>query len=229
MLLKSGANTDGVATTLTQESGTMQELDIDGFDAPLRQIRAVYDETTIRVYQAYPDNIADAALARGTFVAPPFKMERMTWIKPSFLWMMYRAGWGFKDSGQKRILALDITRAGFEWALAHSCLSHADTATSKDAWRAKKEAAPVRIQWDPERDVLLQPRAQRAIQIGLSQEAVELYVNHWITCITDLTPLAHAVHALVQNQQFAAAEALLPKEAPYPVSARLAESIELSV
>ena len=51
-------------------------------------IRAVYGEHTIRVYQAYSDPIADAALAHGTFVSPPFKMERMTWIKPSFLWMM---------------------------------------------------------------------------------------------------------------------------------------------
>jgi len=47
-------------------------------------IRAVYGEHTIRVYQAYSDPIADAALAHGTFVSPSFKMERMTWIKPSF-------------------------------------------------------------------------------------------------------------------------------------------------
>jgi len=59
---------------------------------PLRQIRAVYEDRTIRVYQAYSAAIADTALARGTFVSPPFKMERMTWIKPSFLWMMYRSG-----------------------------------------------------------------------------------------------------------------------------------------
>jgi hypothetical protein len=35
-------------------------------DIPERQIRAVYDEHTIRVYQAYSDEIADAALAHGT-------------------------------------------------------------------------------------------------------------------------------------------------------------------
>lgn len=206
----------------------MHNLNIESLDAPLRQIRAVYDETTIRVYQAYPNEIADTALARGTFVAPPFKMARMTWIKPSFLWMMYRAGWGFKDDGQQRILAVDISRAGFEWALEHSCLSHAEVTMSKDTWRSKKEAAPVRIQWDPERDVLLQPRTQRAIQIGLSQEAVQLYVNQWIMRITDVTPLAHAAFALVQNQQLSAAQALLPKELPYPVSAHLAATIDLS-
>ena len=61
-----------------------------------REVRAVYDAETIRVYQAYSDEIADAALAAGTFVAP-FKRDRMTWIKPSFLWMMYRSGWARKD------------------------------------------------------------------------------------------------------------------------------------
>lgn len=38
--------------------------------------------------------------------------------------MMYRAGWGHKDPGQARILAIDITREGFEWATADSCKSH---------------------------------------------------------------------------------------------------------
>src|ERR1700760_4614262 len=101
---------------------------------PTRQIRALYDARTIRVYQAYSDTIADAALARGTFVSPPFKMERMTWIKPSFLWMMYRAGWGLKDAGQSRILAIDMSREGFTWALAHSCPSHPDASMSSEEW-----------------------------------------------------------------------------------------------
>lgn len=179
---------------------------------PLQQIRAVYDDTTIRVYQAYSDVIADSALAHGTFVSPPFKMERMTWIKPSFLWMMYRAGWGFKDAGQSRILAIDITREGFEWALAHSCLSHAEPSMSKDEWEQLKSESPVRIQWDPERDLLLQPLPHRAIQIGLSKEAVKLYVNQWVRRITDVTPLAHEIHALVTGKAFEKAAQKLPVE-----------------
>src|SRR5262245_29151916 len=95
-----------------------------GSEPPFRQIRAFYDDQVIRVYQAYSNAIADAALRQGTFVSPPFKLDRMTWIKPSFLWMMYRCGWGYKDSGQERVLAIDISRSGFEWALEHSCLSH---------------------------------------------------------------------------------------------------------
>lgn len=182
---------------------------------PHRQIRAVYDATTIRVYQAYSDSIADSALANGTFVSPPFKMERMTWIKPSFLWMMYRAGWGLKDAGQKRILAIDITREGFEWALAHGCLSHADKSMSKEEWEAKKNASPVRIQWDPERDLFLHPLERRAIQIGLSKEAVHLYVNQWIRRITEVTSLAHQIRALVQEGRLDEAKAKLPDERPW--------------
>lgn len=182
---------------------------------PTQQIRAVYNEQTIRVYQAYSDPIANAALLNQTFVSPPFKMERMTWIKPSFLWMMYRAGWGFKDNGQNRILAIDIRREGFEWALAHSCLSHRDPITSEQAWQQLKENSPVRIQWDPERDLLLRPLEHRAIQIGLSKEAVQHYVNQWIVSITEVTPLAHQIYALVQKNKMEEAQLLLPKEMVY--------------
>jgi len=185
---------------------------------PLHQIRAGYNATTIRVYQAYSDDIAHAALAHGTFQSPPFKMDRMTWIKPSFLWMMYRAGWGGKDDGQARILALDITRSGFAWALEHACLSHADPLLGKVEWEAQKRAAPVRIQWDPERDLLSRPLAHRAIQIGLGKPAVDLFVHEWIRHIEDVTPVAHAIHALIAAEKFDAAAMMLPAERPYPAT-----------
>ncbi|WP_390624194.1 DUF4291 family protein [Fodinicola feengrottensis] len=62
---------------------------------PARQVRAAYDDDTIIVYQAYASAIAEPAVTAQAFV-PPFKIERMTWIKPSFLWMMYRCGWATK-------------------------------------------------------------------------------------------------------------------------------------
>lgn len=76
---------------------------------PFRQVRAVHDDETITVYQAYNPEIAEAAVRAGRFV-PPFSLNRMTWIKPSFLWMMYRCGWATKP-GQERVLAVRITRA----------------------------------------------------------------------------------------------------------------------
>jgi hypothetical protein len=183
--------------------------------APLRQIRAVYDDTTIRVYQAYSIEIAESAISRGTFVSPPFKMERMTWIKPSFLWMMYRSGWAKKEPGQYRILAIDITKAGFQWAIEHSCLSHPDPDMSFDRWQILKRKSPVRIQWDPERDIQLKPLPWKTIQIGLSAEALSLYVDSWIRKITDATALAHSIHALVVEKKLQEAISLLPPEKPY--------------
>lgn len=195
---------------------------------PQRQIRAVYDATTIRVYQAYSDPIANSALAKGTFTSPPFKMERMTWIKPSFLWMMYRAGWGLKDAGQKRILAIDISKDGFDWALAHGCLSHADEGMTKEEWEAKKKASPVRIQWDPERDLLLQPLKHKAIQIGLSGEAVNLYVNQWICRITDVTDMANIIREFVILNKLDKAQSMLPKELPYSLSAAVEHRLRIT-
>lgn len=82
---------------------------------PYRQIRARFDHEHIVVYQAYSEQIAVAALEAGRFVAP-FSWGRMTWIKPSFLWLMARSHWGQK-SGQERILALHIRRTAWERAL----------------------------------------------------------------------------------------------------------------
>jgi len=56
------------------------------------RVQPIFDNETIRVYQAYSDTIANTTLKADTFVAPPFKMNWMTSIKPSFLWMMCRAG-----------------------------------------------------------------------------------------------------------------------------------------
>ena len=187
-------------------------------NTPEREIRAVYTSTTIRVYQAYSDAIADSALKHQTFVSPPFSMNRMTWIKPSFLWMMYRAGWGKKDDGQTRILAIDITREGFAWALAHSCPSHPEPGMSAEDWQALKERTPVRVQWDPERDLHHNPLDHRAIQIGLGGEAVRRYTQEWIRTISDVTLLAHAIHARVLDNDLDGAQAMLPPEKPYALA-----------
>lgn len=192
---------------------------------PDRQVRACYDEHTITLYQAYSAEIAERALAAGTFVAP-FKLDRMTWIKPSFLWMMYRSGWAAKP-GQERVLAIAITRTGFEWALAHSCLSHHDRGTyaSRAAWAKQRRDCPVRVQWDPERSLWLGPLEHRTIQIGLSGEAAHRYVSQWIVQLRDVTSLAGEVGALVARGDLAMAQAMLPMERPYQLPAPLRQQI----
>ncbi|MER5663186.1 DUF4291 family protein, partial [Streptomyces mirabilis] len=84
-------------------------------EEPQRAVRALHTASTITVYQAYSPEIGLPAVRRGRFPAG-WKRDRMTWIKPSFLWMMYRCGWATK-AGQETVLAIEITRDGFEWAL----------------------------------------------------------------------------------------------------------------
>lgn len=194
-------------------------------EVPERQVRARFADRTLTVYQAYPQEIAEPALRAGTFV-PPFKRERMTWIKPSFLWMMYRSGWATKP-GQERVLAVNISRDGFEWALRRSCLSHYDPRLyiSEQQWAESKLNSPVRVQWDPERSLHLEPMPHRAIQIGLSKEAAHRYVDDWITEITDVTDLAREIAHLVAAGHLDEAADRLPVELPYPLPKDLQATI----
>lgn len=182
-----------------------------------RIVRAEYGDSTIAVYQAYPREIAEPASRARTFVAP-FKRERMTWIKPSFLWMMYRSGWARKP-GQERVLRIDMARAGFEWALEHAALSHFQPGVHEDRaqWRAEVADHPVRVQWDPDRSIHLQPQPWRAIQVGLSGEAVTRYVDDWIVDMADVTELARSVQAAVLDGRIDEALRQLPNERPYPL------------
>ncbi|KOT79947.1 DUF4291 domain-containing protein [Streptomyces rimosus] len=186
---------------------------------PPRRIRAAHTATTITVYQAYAPSLGLPAARDGRF-PPAWKRERMTWIKPSFLWMMYRCGWATKPD-QERVLAIELDRTGFDWALRHACLSHYDPAVhpDRDTWKHQLRHSPARIQWDPERDLHLAALPHRSLQLGLSGEASRRYADEWTVAIRDVTPLAHKIHALVREGNTAAATALLPEERPYPAPA----------
>jgi hypothetical protein len=192
---------------------------------PLRQIRALHTAGTITVYQAYGPRIALPALAAGRFV-DPFKRERMTWIKPSFLWMMYRCGWATKP-GQEHVLAVEISRTGFEWALAHAALSHYERGHHGDRaqWAAQVRERPVRVQWDPERSLGLGPLPYRSLQVGLSGGAVDRYVEEWTVGITDVTGTAYAIRDRLRAGDRTGAEALLPQESPYPLPEPIAATV----
>lgn len=190
-----------------------------------RVIRAQYTPQTITVYQAYSPQIAEPAVRAQKFV-PPFRRERMTWIKPSFLWMAYRSGWATKPR-QERVLAIEITREGFEWALRHSCLSH--NKQDPEAWRKKLQESPVRVQWDPERDLSLAPLDYRAIQIGLGGDSVGRYVDEWVVSITDVTGKMTQIAQLVADGRLEEAKAALPEERDYPISDELRAILDASL
>ena len=152
-----------------------------------KAIRAVYDENTIRVYQAYCPAIAQEAVQLGTF-GSKFKLTRMTWIKPSFLWMMYRSGWATKEN-QERILAIDMNREAFDELVKNAVVSSFSESaeTSYQEWQQKIQTSDIRVQFDPERDIYGNPLEYRSIQIGIRGETLKKFVNEWIVNIQDIT------------------------------------------
>ncbi|MGL4552344.1 MAG: DUF4291 domain-containing protein [Gemmataceae bacterium] len=188
---------------------------------PEREVRADYDRDTITVYQAYPPVIADAALAAGRFVAP-FSFHRMTWIKPSFLWLMHRSNWGQK-AGQERVLAVRITRSGWERALALGVLTSYQPGAfaSPDEWAEALAAAPVHVQWDPERSLRGAGLPYRSIQVGVSRHLIREYAEQWVVRIEDYTARVRKIHGLLQSGQADRARRQLPPERVYPLGAEV--------
>ncbi|NUT49330.1 MAG: DUF4291 domain-containing protein [Saccharothrix sp.] len=193
--------------------------------ASSRIVRADFDHTTIVVYQAYSPVIADAALAAGRFVAP-FSFTRMTWIKPSLRWLAHRSNWARKP-GQERVLAVRVTRAGWEEALSRAVLTAPEPSIhgSAAAWSAAFDDADVHVQWDPERSLRGAALNEYSIQVGIGRALIRAYAEEWVVGLTDLTPTVHKVAALVRAGQTAKAQRLLPPERPYPLPPSLARRV----
>jgi hypothetical protein len=191
----------------------------------LYEIRADYDKDTITLYQAYSRAIALPALEQQRF-APPFSLNRMTWIKPSFLWMMERSNWGRKP-GQEYILAVKISRTGWEEALSHGVLTAFEPIIhrSYEQWQNSFENALVHIQWDPERTIRGASLHHKSIQVGISRYLIQKYVNEWIVEIKDCSPLVKKLYTLVNGGQADKAASFLPKERVYPLDPNIAHRL----
>ncbi|WP_067813552.1 DUF4291 domain-containing protein [Nocardia inohanensis] len=189
------------------------------------EIRADFDRETIVVYQAFNAAIATAAVTAQRFV-DPFSLNRMTWIKPSYRWLMHRSNWARKP-GQERILAVRITRTGWEEALSHAVLTSPERRVYSDAAQWKKQFAitPVHVQWDPEYSIRGAKLDHRSIQIGLSRNIIERYVDDWTVEIRDLTPLTHTISRHLREGRIDRAKNLLPPEKQYPLPEPLAKRI----
>ncbi|MEY8321222.1 DUF4291 domain-containing protein [Lachnospiraceae bacterium 46-61] len=154
----------------------------------IKEVFAQYNKQHIRVYQAYNTIIAKEAIVLQTF-GENFNVNRMTWIKPSFLWLMYRSNWGTKKN-QECILALDIYQSKFNELLKKAVLTSPDSAIyTSIQWKKAFDETTVYCQWDPDRNVNGNPINRAAIQIGLKGSTLKDFLNTSIYCIEDITPL----------------------------------------
>lgn len=192
-----------------------------------RVILAQYDAESVLVYQAYRPAIGRFAVQH-QFFGGEFKLGRMTWIKPNFLWMMYRSSWG-ESPGQEVVLGVRIRRAAFDSLLRDAVHStfRPGLYAEEDHWRERVANSDVRLQWDPDHAPSGQALARRAVQLGLRGAATVAYSREWIVRIEDVSGfVAEQRHALrtggVKNLK-------TPREQPYPVTPEVAAHLELDV
>jgi hypothetical protein len=182
-----------------------------------QHILAQFDTDTIVVYQAYRPAIGKYAAQHQRF-GGEFSFSRMSWIKPNFLWMMYRSGWGTKE-GQEVTLAVRLRRTGFEEILKRAVHSSflPEVYGSPERWRARLAESPVRLQWDPDHDPQGGKQERRAIQLGLAGDVLRCYAKDWIVSIEDISEFVAEQRDHAQTNGLA--KLVTPREEVYPVSA----------
>lgn len=163
-----------------------------GWPAEGRHILAHYDNETIIVYQAYREAIGRYAIEHGAF-GGEFSYSRMSWIKPNFLWMMYRSGWGTK-AGQEVILGLRLRRTFFDGLLAQAVASSAGQSDypTIDEWRVAVSGSDVRLQWDPDHYPDGTALERRAVQLGLRGETLKAFGRRELLEVIDMTDFVKA-------------------------------------
>jgi hypothetical protein len=152
-----------------------------------RHILAQFENDSVVVYQAYKPTIGQFAAKNGCF-GGDFSLSRMSWIKPNFLWMMYRCGWASKE-GQEVVLAVRLKRSAFDQILrlaVHSSFVP-EVYQNESAWKSAVTSSDVRLQWDPDHDPSGAPVERRAIQLGLRGEVLAKYAKDWLLGIEDVS------------------------------------------
>lgn len=154
-----------------------------------KHILAHYDAETIVVYQAYSPAIGKFAARHGYF-GGDFKYSRMSWIKPNFLWMMYRSAWG-TSQGQEVVLGIRLRKSFFDALLDQAVASSFPRGDRRfkdqTEWQQAVQQSDVRIQWDPDHDPIGKTCERRAVQLGLRGAALENYGKREALEIIDLS------------------------------------------
>lgn len=175
-------------------------------------IMAQYDNEKIIVYQSYRPEIGNFAV-QNQYFGGAFSLGRMTWIKPNFLWMMYRNGWATKV-GQEVVLAIHLKREAFERYLKQAVYSsyQSDLYVSREEWQKKVKNSSIRLQWDPDHNPYGAKLERRAIQIGIRGKEAVNYAKDDILEIEDITPFVKEQYQFVLNRQLD--QLMIPEEHP---------------
>ena len=195
----------------------LSEFDLEPYDESIENLpkkgKYFYGheiDGIITFYAAFNKGIADYAIENQKF-GHGFSFNRMTWIKPGFMWMMHRSGWARKEN-QEKVLAIKIAKSDVLKILDEAVLSSFSNSEylNEEEWKSKLKVSNVRIQWDPDHDKYGYKLNRKAIQIGLKGETLKRFNSEYIQEIVDMTPFVEAqrVHGSIYKCKYY----LVPKE-----------------
>lgn len=168
----------------------------------------------IVVYQAYNKQIAEYATSNQKLGGNHFSYNRMSWIKPNFLWMMYRCGWAEKEN-QENVIAIWIKKSDFETILDNAVYSsfQENIYQSREQWQSELEQKEVRLQWDPDHDPFGNKQERRAIQLGLKGSILKTFGEEMIQKIENITDFVKTQKQFVSKNEIE--NLIVPTEKPY--------------
>ncbi len=192
-----------------------------------RHILAQFDAETIVVYQAYRPSIARHAALHQRLGGPEFSFGRMSWIKPNFLWMMFRSGLGHEarpgggaghphpaPRGSTAILAAAVPSSFVPEAAPEP----------GGMRRSDLQGSDVRLQWDPDHHLSGAPVARRAIQLGLRGAMLRRFAEEWTVGVEDISELVAAQREVLRGR--GAGQIEIPLEEVYwPTAAEAARRV----
>lgn len=165
-----------------------------------KQVIGYIENDSIIVYQAFNSQIAEYAVSHQHFGGPHYSFNRMSWIKPGFLWMMHRAGWAAKEN-QQQILAITLPIVHFRKILSEATISSYDDKlfATYEEWKSELNRTEVRLQWDPDHDPFGNKEERKAIQVGMKGDILKRFCTEWVTGIEDITGFVRKEHEKVLN------------------------------
>lgn len=121
-------------------------------------------------------------------------MDRMTWMKTSLLWTLYRSDWATKER-QERIVEVQVQPTYIEELVAKAVKTKDPQANnSKVLYQKDPDRAILGKIWNKGQDNYWL-KARRTMQIGIRGSELERYINEIVpTNLTDITATVNRVN-----------------------------------
>jgi hypothetical protein len=153
-----------------------------------RHVLATFGDDTVVVWQAHGHAVADWALEHGRFGGEGWKLDRVTRMRTSLPSLLERCEWGQRP-GRERVLAVHLTRAGFDAMLHQAVHAEYEPAVypTRRSWHLATRYALVSVAWFPDLDARGRGLQRQTMRIGLRGLALRTWSEQWVVGVEDWT------------------------------------------